>query len=69
MNKYLVSIVTPVYNSERFISETIESIQSQTYRNWELLLIDDEDTLLLNDEFLKGLDEELDAFLKDLLEK
>ena len=41
MNKYLVSIVTPVYNSEKFISETIESIQSQTYRNWELLLIDD----------------------------
>lgn len=35
----------------------------------EILLIDDEDTLLLNDELLKGLDEELDAFLKDLLEK
>ena len=35
----------------------------------ELLLVDDEDTLLLNDELLKGLDEELDAFLKDLLEK
>ena len=34
----------------------------------ELLLVDD-DTLLLNDELLKGLDEELDAFLKDLLEK
>ena len=34
----------------------------------ELLLIDD-DTLLLNDELLKGLDAELDAFLKDLLEK
>lgn len=34
----------------------------------ELLLIDEEDTLLLNDELLKGLDEELDAFLKDLLE-
>ncbi|TWV10489.1 hypothetical protein FQ707_12810 [Bacteroidaceae bacterium HV4-6-C5C] len=32
----------------------------------ELLLIDD-DTLLVNDELLKGLDEELDAFLKDLL--
>lgn len=28
----------------------------------ELLLVDDEDTLLLNDELLKGLDEELDAF-------
>lgn len=35
----------------------------------ELLIIDDEDTLLLNEELLKGLDEELDAFLKDLLEK
>lgn len=35
----------------------------------ELLLVDDEETLLLNDELLKGLDEELDAFLKDLLER
>ena len=35
----------------------------------DLLLIDDEDTLLLSGELLKGLDEELDAFLKDLLEK
>ncbi len=34
----------------------------------ELLLMDD-DTLLLDGELLKGLDEELDAFLKDLLEK
>ena len=34
----------------------------------ELLLMDD-DTLLLDEELLKGLDEELDAFLKDLLEK
>ena len=35
----------------------------------ELLLIDDEDTLLLSDELLKGLDEELDDFLKKLLEE
>lgn len=35
----------------------------------ELLLVDEEETMLLNDELLKGLDEELDAFLKDLLEK
>lgn len=34
----------------------------------ELLLVDD-DTLLVNDELLKGLDKELDAFLKELLEK
>ena len=35
----------------------------------ELLLEDEDDTLLLKDELLKGLDEELDAFLKDLLER
>lgn len=34
----------------------------------DLLLIDD-DTLLVNEELLKGLDEELDSFLKELLEK
>lgn len=34
----------------------------------ELLLVDEDETLLLNDELLKGLDEELNAFLKDLLE-
>ena len=34
----------------------------------ELLLIDD-DTILVNDELLKGLDKELDDFLKELLEK
>lgn len=35
----------------------------------ELLLVDDEETLFINDELLKGLDEELDTFLKELLEK
>lgn len=39
--KHLVSIITPTYNSERFISETIEAIQKQTYQNWELLITDD----------------------------
>ncbi|MFS0788589.1 glycosyltransferase family 2 protein [Shouchella sp. 1P09AA] len=37
----LVSIVTPVYNCETFLTETIESILNQTYENWELLLIND----------------------------
>lgn len=36
-----VSIITPMYNSETFISETINSVLNQTYKNWELLLIDD----------------------------
>ena len=34
----------------------------------ELMLIDDEETMFLSDELLKGLDDELNSFLKDLLE-
>ena len=37
----LVSIVTPSYNSEKFISETIASVQQQTVTDWELLIVDD----------------------------
>jgi glycosyltransferase involved in cell wall biosynthesis len=40
----LVSIITPVYNRVNLLQETIESILSQTYKNWELLLIDDGST-------------------------
>lgn len=39
--KDLVSIITPVYQCERFIEHTIKSVQSQTYQNWEMLLVDD----------------------------
>ena len=41
MNEPLVSIITPVYNAERFLSETIKSVKNQTYEKWELLLVDD----------------------------
>ena len=37
----LVSIITPTYNCSEHISETIKSIQAQTYCNWELLITDD----------------------------
>ncbi len=37
----LVSIITPSYNSARFIGETIQSIMAQTYTYWELLITDD----------------------------
>jgi glycosyltransferase involved in cell wall biosynthesis len=37
----LVSIITPAYNCDRFIGETIESAQQQTYGNWEMIIVDD----------------------------
>jgi teichuronic acid biosynthesis glycosyltransferase TuaG len=37
----LVSIITPTFNSAKFIAETIQSVQNQTYQNWELIIVDD----------------------------
>lgn len=39
-----VSIITPVYNAENFLEETIKSIINQTYSNWELILVNDKST-------------------------
>lgn len=36
-----VSIVLPVYNGERYLKESIESILNQTYSNWELIIVND----------------------------
>lgn len=36
-----VSVITPSYNAERFIKETIESVLAQTYQNWEMIVVDD----------------------------
>ncbi|MDB8460328.1 glycosyltransferase family 2 protein [Turicibacter sanguinis] len=37
----LVSIIMPSYNSEKFISDSIQSIINQTYKNFELIIVDD----------------------------
>lgn len=37
----LVSIITPTYNCGNFVSETIRSVQAQSYRNWEMIIVDD----------------------------
>ncbi|MBQ7593529.1 MAG: glycosyltransferase [Synergistaceae bacterium] len=40
----LISVVVPVYNAEKYLSQCIESITSQTYRNLEIILVDDGST-------------------------
>jgi glycosyltransferase involved in cell wall biosynthesis len=37
----LISIITPVYNQEKFIGQTIASVVNQSYQNWEMLIVDD----------------------------
>ena len=41
MENQLVSIITPVYNTEKFIEETIQCVENQIYTNWEWFLVDD----------------------------
>ena len=40
----LVSIIMPSYNSDGTILESIQSVLSQTYKNWELIIVDDRST-------------------------
>lgn len=39
-----VSIIVPVYNAEKYIEETVASVRAQTFKDWELLLVDDSST-------------------------
>lgn len=37
----LISIITPLYNAQNYITQTIASVQAQTYENWEQIIVDD----------------------------
>ena len=37
----LVSIITPCYNGEKYIAQTIDSVIAQTYKEWEMIIVDD----------------------------
>ena len=39
-----VSIITPSWNSEKYIINTVESVRKQTYSNWEMIIVDDGST-------------------------
>jgi teichuronic acid biosynthesis glycosyltransferase TuaG len=41
MRDGLVSVITPAYNCAQYIGKTIESVQAQTYDNWEMVIVDD----------------------------
>ncbi len=40
----LISIPLPVFNTEEYLWESIESVFAQTYSNWELIIVDDAST-------------------------
>ena len=41
MDNKLVSIITPMYKGAAFVGETIESVQAQSYQDWEMIIVDD----------------------------
>lgn len=41
MTTGLVSIITPCYNGEKYIAQTIDSVIAQTYKEWEMIIVDD----------------------------
>lgn len=43
-NKPLISIITPIFNGEKYILETIQSVLNQTYTNWEMIIVDNKST-------------------------
>lgn len=60
----LVSIITPAYNTAEFIKETIESVLNQTYKNWELIIVDDCSTDG-TDEIVKQIKDDRIKYLKN----
>ena len=41
MENGLVSVIMPSWNTGKFIAESIQSVINQTYKNWELIIVDD----------------------------
>lgn len=47
-NLELISVIVPVYNVEKYIRECLDSIVNQTYKNLQIILVDDGSTIMVS---------------------
>src|SRR5690606_26207829 len=40
-NMPTVSVISPLFNSERFLTDLVNSVKAQSFKDWELILVDD----------------------------
>lgn len=69
MRKYvdnMVSIVMPSYNTGKYIKQSIESVLNQSYKNWELLIVDDCSTDNTHDVLKEFCDERIRVIVNDI---
>jgi glycosyltransferase involved in cell wall biosynthesis len=69
MNKPLISIIIPAFNSSEYIMETLESVKSQTYKNYEIILVNDcssDNTNELIDLFSKNISNSIKLITNDI---
>lgn len=62
----LVSIIMPSYNTGKYIAESIKSVQAQTYKNWELIIVDDCSTDNTDDVVAKFADDRIKYFKNEV---
>lgn len=64
-NMQTVSVVLPVYNSEEYLLESISSILNQTYKDSELIIINDDSTEYSYDNILSRTDKKIKYYEND----
>lgn len=61
MRQDMISVIIPVHNAEKFIKDTIDCVRAQSYKDWELLLVEDgstDRTMDLMTDYLKEVNDE-----------